>query len=53
MRRDLATFGGARHMARPARSIASLAFVGLMAAAFWSGAVYIAEVFLTVGAPTF
>lgn len=49
MRRELATFGGARQMARPARSIASLVFVGLLGAAFWAGAVYVGEMFLTMG----
>jgi hypothetical protein len=43
MRRELASFGGARQMERPVRSIACLAFVAVMGAAFWAGVVYIAE----------
>jgi hypothetical protein len=53
MRRELASWGGARQMERPVRSIACLAFVGLMAAAFWAGAVYIGEMFITMGGPAF
>jgi len=49
MRRDLAFLGGARQMERPARSIACLVFVALLAAAFWAGAVYIGQLFLTIG----
>ena len=46
MRRDFAPSGVARQAARPVRSIACLAFVGLMGAAFWAGAVYIGETFM-------
>jgi len=46
MRRDLAFMGAARHVERPARSIACLAFVAALGAAFWAGAVFIAEAFL-------
>jgi hypothetical protein len=46
MRRDLAFSGAARHAERPARSIACLAFVALLGAGFWAGAVWIAEQFL-------
>ena len=53
MRRQLATLGGARQIERPVRSIASLAFVGLMAAAFWAGAVYIGEMFISLGGSAF
>ena len=53
MRRELAFMGGARQMERPVRCVACLAFVGLMAAAFWAGAVYIGEQFIAIGGPTF
>jgi hypothetical protein len=53
MRRQLAGFSGARQMERPVRSIACLIFVGLLAAAFWAGAVYIGGMFFTVGASPF
>ncbi|WP_293382311.1 hypothetical protein [Phenylobacterium sp. SCN 70-31] len=43
MRRDLALGGAARQIERPARSIACLAFVGLLGAAFWAGAAFIVE----------
>lgn len=46
MRRDLAVLGVARQAQRPARSIACLAFVGLMGAGFWAGAMWIAEAFM-------
>ena len=46
MRRDLAFMGAARHAGRPARSIACLAFVAVLGAAFWAGAVWIAEAIL-------
>jgi hypothetical protein len=46
--RQLASFGGARQLERPVRSIACLAFVGVMGAAFWAGAVYIGEMFIAV-----
>ncbi len=51
MRRDLAFSGVARQVERPVRSVACLAFVGLMGAAFWAGAVWIAEAFLQFPAP--
>lgn len=41
MRRDLAFGGVTRQMDRPARSIACLAFVGVMGLAFWAGAAWI------------
>lgn len=47
MRRDLAFMGVARQVERPARSIACLAFVAVLGAAFWAGAVWIAEAFLS------
>ena len=50
MRPDLAFLGGARQMERPVRSIACLAFVAALAAAFWSGVVYIGETVLTAAA---
>ncbi len=53
MRRELAFHGGARQIGRPVRSIACLAFVGLMAAAFWAGAAYIFETFVRVGGQGF
>ena len=40
---------GSRRLERPARSIASLAFVALLAAAFWAGAAYVAEAMLNSG----
>jgi hypothetical protein len=43
MRRDLAFSGAARHAERPVRSIACLAFVALLGAAFWAGTAWIAE----------
>lgn len=46
MRRDLALTGVARHVERPARSIACLAFVAVLGAAFWAGAAWIAELYL-------
>ena len=46
MRRDLAFSGVTRHVERPARSIACIAFVALLGAAFWAGAAWIAEQFL-------
>lgn len=46
MRRDLAFTGVVRQAERPARSIACLAFVTLLGAAFWAGAVWIAEYIL-------
>jgi len=50
MRRELAPLGVARQMERPVRSIACLAFVALLAAAFWAGATAIARMFLQLGA---
>lgn len=46
MRRDLAFTGVVRHVERPARSIACLAFVAILGAAFWAGAAWIAEIYL-------
>jgi hypothetical protein len=46
MRRDLAFMGVARQVERPARSIACLAFVAVLGAAFWAGAVWIVEAFV-------
>ncbi|WP_293899939.1 hypothetical protein [Phenylobacterium sp.] len=46
MRREFALTGVARHAQRPARSIACLVFVAVLGAAFWAGAVWIAETFL-------
>ena len=43
MRRQLAFTGVARHAERPVRSIACLVFVAILGAAFWAGAVFIAE----------
>jgi hypothetical protein len=53
MRRELAFLGGARHAERPVRSIACLAFVAVLGAAFWAGALWIAEAFLRVNGPGF
>lgn len=50
MRRDLAFRGVARQAWRPASAIACLAFVALLAAAFWAGAVWIAQTFLHLNA---
>ena len=49
MRRDLAFLGGARQIERPVRSVVCLAFVALLAAAFWAGAVWIGRMFLNAG----
>lgn len=38
--------GVARQAERPIRSIACLAFVGVLGAAFWAGAIYIGETIL-------
>jgi len=46
MRRDLALTGATRQMERPARSIACLAFVAVLGAAFWVGAAWIVETLL-------
>ena len=53
MRREFAFMGAARHIERPARSIACLAFVALLGAAFWAGAVWIAENILRVAGQGF
>lgn len=53
MRRDLAHWGAARQAWRPASSIACLAFVALLAAAFWAGVVWIAQAFMTLGSQGF
>ena len=53
MRRDLAFMGVARQVERPVRSIACLAFVGVLGTAFWAGAVWIAEAFLQIPGPGF
>jgi hypothetical protein len=49
MRRNLA-FGGVTRPAtnRSVRSVACLAFVAVLAAAFWAGAVFIAQHLMTV-----
>ncbi len=46
MRRDLAFMGAARQAERPARSIACLAFVAALGAAFWAGAAWIADIYM-------
>ena len=46
MRRDHALTGTARQMERPARSIACLAFVTVLGAAFWVGAAWIFDTVL-------
>lgn len=51
--RQLAHFGGTRQMERPARSIACLAFVALLGAGFWAGAIYIAEIYVAAGGQAF
>lgn len=48
MRRDLALTGAARQMERPARSIACIAFVAVIGAAFWAGAAFIAQTLMTI-----
>jgi hypothetical protein len=53
MRRDFALSGVARQAERPIRCIACLAFVGVMGAAFWAGAIYIAETFLRLAGASF
>lgn len=53
MRRELALSGVARQAERPVRCIACLAFVGVLSAAFWAGAVYIAENFMRVAGAAF
>ena len=51
MRRDLALTGAARQMERPARSIACLAFVAVLGAAFWVGAAWIVDTVLRLHGP--
>jgi hypothetical protein len=51
--RQLAHFGGGRQMERPARSIACLAFVALLGAAFWAGAAYVGQMFFAAGGHPF
>ena len=46
MRRDLALSGATRQMERPARSIACIAFVTILGAAFWVGAAWIVDTML-------
>ena len=53
MRRDLVFRGAARQAWRPASSIACLAFVAFLAAAFWAGAAWIAEIYLRTPGPGF
>jgi hypothetical protein len=50
MRRDLVHWGVARQAWRPTASIACLAFVGVLATAFWAGVVWIARAFMSLGA---
>ncbi len=49
MRREFAFRGVTRPAERPARSIACLVFVALLAVAFWAGAVWIAQTMLRLG----
>lgn len=53
MRRDLALSGVARQVERPVRSVACLAFVALLGAAFWAGAAWIAQNFLRMAGSGF
>lgn len=53
MRRDLAFRGPARQAWRPASSIACLAFVALLALAFWAGVVWIAQTFMALSSQGF
>lgn len=53
MRRDLAQWGVARQAWRPTASIACLAFVAFLAAAFWAGVVWIAQAFMALGSQGF
>ncbi len=46
MRRDIALTGAARQIERPARSIACLAFVTVLGAAFWVGAAWVFDTVL-------
>jgi len=49
MARHLAFGGAARPMGKGASSLACLAFVVLLGAAFWAGAVYIGQFLLRIG----
>ncbi|WP_183280173.1 hypothetical protein [Phenylobacterium zucineum] len=51
--RDLVFRGAARQAWRPASSIACLAFVALLAVAFWAGAVRIVQAFLPLASMGF
>lgn len=53
MRRDLVHLGAARQAWRPASSIACLAFVALLAVAFWAGVVWIAQSFMALSTQGF
>jgi hypothetical protein len=46
MRRDLAYGGAARPENRSVSSVACLAFVAVLAVAFWAGALWLGETFL-------
>ena len=48
MRRGLAIHETTRPMVRTARSVACLAFVAVLAIAFWIGAAWIVEAFVRV-----
>jgi hypothetical protein len=48
MARNLAFGGAARPLGRNASSVACLAFVALLGAAFWAGALWIYEFILTL-----
>ena len=50
MRQAFAARIGSRRLERPARSIACLAFVALLAAAFWVATAYVAQMLLNSGA---
>ena len=50
MAREFAFNGVARQVERPLRSIACLAFVAVLGAAFWAGAVWIGDHFLRMAA---
>ncbi|WP_293375445.1 hypothetical protein [Phenylobacterium sp.] len=51
MARHLAIGGASRGMGRGVSSVACLAFVALLAVAFWAGAVWIGQAMLSWGAP--
>jgi hypothetical protein len=51
MRRDLAPGAAARQLERPARSIACLVFVALLAVAFWAGAAWIVTQIMDLNGP--